>query len=681
MLDVQNPPKTPGGKRKDISDVPGVDATPGSTPVNAPRAGDDQMPGATDATIASTADSLPPTPDDRVLPASYIALGFLGIGFLFFLIFIELFPPVWSEVAKWAVLWGIPAGLGFSFWKHKNEQHKAENIEKLNVYPGLKGLKEMLGTVPAWIHYEERERVEWLNSVLQQMWPFYDPAICEAVKASVEPLLDAYKPPGLIKKIYFRTLTFGDAPFKIDNVWIDKANSEEVCLEVGFRWAGEANIALAIEPIVSLGSVLRMVPKVSNLRMSGVWRIVMKPLIDDVPVVAGMVVAMKAPPQIHFTLEVGKQVGGALVVKPIMLWLDPFLRHTLTDLFVWPNRIVVPLSPDPNFDYSILEMRHVGLLTVEVVEARGLKKYDVMGKSDPFIELSTLPQSREKTSVKKKTLTPTWNETKHVLVQEPRTQFLRVEMFDHDLFQPKELLNLNIIKGATEMVGSQTLMGRAMVMIPKFADAPGELFDDWYDLGKGPWSNPDGCGQGEGELHLRIKYTPFDRFTRHPRESLTGALLIRLVSGDELPAKDGTTSDPFCTFKLGKHKEQKSWVISATLQPTWNQKFEFLNVDVNETLEISCIDDDMIGDELLGKFSFPIAERLKELPAGATEAKWEDNFHLTEVAVCDKRRTAPEATLKMTIQWIPYTYLDDSGNANQKKHHGLFHHKTKAVNA
>ena len=61
--------------------------------------------------------------------------------------------------------------------------------------------------------------------------------------------------------------------------------------------------------------------------------------------------------QIHFTLEVGKQVGGAIVVKPIMMWLDPFLRHTLTDLFVWPNRIVVPLSPDPNFDYSALEMQ------------------------------------------------------------------------------------------------------------------------------------------------------------------------------------------------------------------------------------------------------------------------------------------------------------------------------------
>ena len=100
---------------------------------------------------------------------------------------------------------------------------------------------------------------------------------------------------------------------------------------------------------------------------------------------------------------------------------------------------------------------------MEVLEAKGLKKYDVLGKSDPFVELSTMPQSKEKTSVRKKTLTPTWNETKHVLVQvigaaiiaavsfrgnvltsfrffamqEPRTQFLRVEMFDHDTFQPK----------------------------------------------------------------------------------------------------------------------------------------------------------------------------------------------------------------------------------------------------
>ena len=59
----------------------------------------------------------------------------------------------------------------------------------------------------------------------------------------------------------------------------------------------------------------------------------------------------------HFKLNLGKAFGGSVVAKPILLWLDSFIRHTLTDLLVWPNRIVVPLSYDPNFDYSILEMR------------------------------------------------------------------------------------------------------------------------------------------------------------------------------------------------------------------------------------------------------------------------------------------------------------------------------------
>ena len=36
-----------------------------------------------------------------------------------------------------------------------------------------------------------------------------------------------------------------------------------------------------------------------------------------------------------------------------------------------------------------------------------------------------------------KTLAPKWNEELHVLVQEPTSQLLRVEMFDHDTFNLK----------------------------------------------------------------------------------------------------------------------------------------------------------------------------------------------------------------------------------------------------
>ena len=44
--------------------------------------------------------------------------------------------------------------------------------------------------------------------------------------------MQQYKPPGLIKKIYFKNLSFGDAPFKIENAWVEDEGEKHVLLEV-----------------------------------------------------------------------------------------------------------------------------------------------------------------------------------------------------------------------------------------------------------------------------------------------------------------------------------------------------------------------------------------------------------------------------------------------------------------
>ena len=49
----------------------------------------------------------------------------------------------------------------------------------------------------------------------------------------------------------------------------------------------------------------------------------------------------------------------------------------------------------------------------------------------------TFRPMQSRTKVAHKTLKPQWNEELHVLVQEPTTQLLRVEMFDHDTFNVK----------------------------------------------------------------------------------------------------------------------------------------------------------------------------------------------------------------------------------------------------
>lgn len=52
------------------------------------------------------------------------------------------------------------------------------------------------------------------------------------MQETVEPLMEQYKPPGLIKKIYFKNLSFGDAPFKIENVWVEDEGEKHVLMEV-----------------------------------------------------------------------------------------------------------------------------------------------------------------------------------------------------------------------------------------------------------------------------------------------------------------------------------------------------------------------------------------------------------------------------------------------------------------
>jgi hypothetical protein len=77
---------------------------------------------------------------------------------------------------------------------------------------------------------------QWFNQLLEEMWPYYDKAIGKAIKEVVEPLMDEYKPPGLIKKIFFKNLTFGDAPMRAEHVWVEEKGSAHVLFEVKPAW-------------------------------------------------------------------------------------------------------------------------------------------------------------------------------------------------------------------------------------------------------------------------------------------------------------------------------------------------------------------------------------------------------------------------------------------------------------
>lgn len=76
----------------------------------------------------------------------------------------------------------------------------------------------------------------------------------------------------------------------------------------------------------------------------------------------------------------------------------------------------------------------VGILHVKVVRASKLLKKDFLGTSDPYVKLKLagdrLPA--KKTTIKKKNLNPEWNENFKLVVKEPESQVLQLQVLDWD---------------------------------------------------------------------------------------------------------------------------------------------------------------------------------------------------------------------------------------------------------
>lgn len=76
----------------------------------------------------------------------------------------------------------------------------------------------------------------------------------------------------------------------------------------------------------------------------------------------------------------------------------------------------------------------VGILHVKVVRATKLLKMDLLGLSDPYVKLSLSGDEHptKKTTIKKKTLNPEWNEEFKLSVKDPQSQILFINVFDWD---------------------------------------------------------------------------------------------------------------------------------------------------------------------------------------------------------------------------------------------------------
>lgn len=502
---------------------------------------------------------------------------------------------------------------------------------------------------PPWVVFSQTQKLTWLNLHLTKIWPYVNEAASELIKASVEPVLEQYRPI-VLSSLKFSRFTLGTVAPQFTGVSIIEGGDNGITVELEMNWDGNPNIILDIK--TRLGVSLPV--QVKDLGFTGVFRLIFQPLVPEFPCFGAVCFSLRQKKKLDFTLKV---VGGDISKIPgIYDAIEGTIRDAIEDAITWPTRKVIPILPG---DYSDLELKPVGTLEVKLVQARGLTNKDLIGKSDPFAELYIRPL-RDRIKISKtmnNDLNPIWNEHFEFVVEDASTQHLVVKIFDDEGLQASELI------------------GCAQVQLRELQ--PGKVKDVWLNLVKDLEVQRD--NKSRGQVHLELLYFPFAMENANPfapsvsmtslekilkngvdgvevRENgharrkdviIRGVLSVTVISAEDLPAVDLMgKADPYVILTMKKAgSKNKTRVVNDSLNPVWNQTFDFVVEDgLHEMLMAEVWDHDTFGKDYMGRCILTLTRVIME-------GEYKDKFEI---------EGAKSGTLFLSLKWIPQSIFRDS---------------------
>ncbi|KAG5590521.1 hypothetical protein H5410_041035 [Solanum commersonii] len=504
---------------------------------------------------------------------------------------------------------------------------------------------------PSWVVFSQKQKLSylnWLNHHLEKIWPYVDEAASELIRTSVEPVLEQYRP-SILAALKFSKLTLGTVAPSFTGVSLLDGDPGEIIMELEMQWDGNPNIVLDIKTLVGVGLPIQ----VKNIGFTGVFRLIFKPLVAELPCFRAVCYSLRHKKNLDFTLKV---VGGDISAIPgVSDAIEGTIRDAIEDSITWPVRNIVPILPG---DYSDLELKPVGVLQVKLIEATELTNKDLIGKSDPFVELFIRPlRDRTKTSkVIDNCLNPIWNEHFEFIVEDISTQHLTIRVYDDEGIQ------------AAEFIGCARIDLKLL--------EPGKVKDVWLKLVKDLEIQRD--TKNRGHVHLELLFYPFGMdsvFMKgfKPDYALTtlekalrpeaanfsqaisekkgdilfrGVLSVTVISAEDVPVTDLMgKSDPFVVLIMKKSGEKKKTrVLNNTLNPVWNQTFDFVVEDgLHDLLILEVWDHDTFGKDKIGRCIMTLTRVI-------LEGEFKDTFTLDG---------AKSGRLTFHLKWTPQPIIRD----------------------
>jgi len=311
------------------------------------------------------------------------------------------------------------------------------------------------------------EKVAWLNFGVDVMWPFVNAAVTQLMKDEVEANLKAAVP-HFLHGICFQEFSLGTSPPVLGPVSVDRLGSSnagegghpgvEIC--VGVRWDCNAKISIHVPPAATIG--------IRKLNLEGEVFIILRPLMESLPIVGGLQITMVSPPKISWELTGMGQLGEMPTVATA---LKNAVSRVLSENLVLPNRIFIHWVWGREREIDISAMQYPmpeALLRVGVHQVKGLSTGDSFLTSrslDTYIKVK-MGEREYRTHDIKDSTEPEWGDGGWSdFCMYTSKQHLVVELYNKHVWSLQHLVD--------DLLGEDELLGELLI-----EDVEGEHEDE-----------------------------------------------------------------------------------------------------------------------------------------------------------------------------------------------------------
>uniref|UniRef100_A0A4X1TW62 Extended synaptotagmin-2 n=1 Tax=Sus scrofa TaxID=9823 RepID=A0A4X1TW62_PIG len=515
------------------------------------------------------------------------ALGYLGLSF------------------SWVLL-----ALGLLVWCRRSRGLKATRLcralalledEERAVRLGVRACD-----LPAWVHFPDTERAEWLNKTVKHMWPFICQFIEKLFRETIEPAVRGAHPH--LSTFSFTRVDVGQQPLRINGVkvYTENVDKRQIILDLQISFVGNCEIDLEIKRYFCRAGV-------QSIQIHGTMRVILEPLIGDMPLVGALSIFFLRKPLLEINWT---GLTNLLDIPGLNGLSDTIILDIISNYLVLPNRVTVPLVSE----VQIAQLRFPvpkGVLRIHFIEAQDLQGKDtylkglVKGKSDPYGVLRVGNQIFQ-SKVIKESLSPKWNEVYEAL------WFALDEVPKGKLHLKLEWLTLvpnavNLEKVLTDIRADkdQATDGLSSSLLILYLDSARNL--------PSIYEGDFGCG------YLKERRASGLVFCEN-----TASVYRALFSGKKM----NSNPSPLVQMSVG-HKAQESKIRYKTNEPVWEENFTFfIHNPKRQELEVEVRDEQHQCS--LGNLRIPLSQLL-----ASEDMTMNQRFQLSN--------SGPNSSLKMKL--------------------------------